>query len=121
MGAPNHCAGRQISAGGPEKSQQFHNYFLQCSKFPSERTQVRTLGRQTCFLPRAQSNLVTPLLQFSFHPKHSLHSLQYLTTNLTFKILHSYHNQCARKTRKRFSTTASSKPKNIPKSCTSSP
>jgi len=33
-----------------------------------------------------------------------------LTTNLTFEILHSYHNQCAHKTMKRFSTTASSKP-----------
>jgi len=32
------------------------------------------------------------------------------STNLTFKILHSYHNQCAYKT-KRFSTTTSSKPK----------
>jgi len=29
----------------------------------------------------------------------------------TFKILHSYHNQCPRKTMKRCSTTASSKPK----------
>jgi len=45
---------------------------------------------------------------FSLKP---LHSLQYLTTNLTFKILHSYHSQCAHKTMKRFSTTASSKPK----------
>jgi len=31
---------------------------------------------------------------FSLQP---WHSLQYLT-NLTFKILHSYHNQCTRKT-----------------------
>jgi len=28
-----------------------------------------------------------------------------------FKILHSYHNQCARKTMKGFLTTATSKPK----------
>jgi len=34
-----------------------------------------------------------------------------LTTNVTFKILHSYYNQCARETMKRFSTPASSKPK----------
>jgi len=53
MGVPNHC-------GGAEKSQQFHNYFLQYSKFPSERPHVRTWGRQTCFLPRTQSNLVHP-------------------------------------------------------------
>jgi len=37
MGAANHCGGRQMSAGGAEKSQQFHKYFLQYSKFPSER------------------------------------------------------------------------------------
>ena len=48
-------------SGGAEKSQQFHNYFLQYSKFLSERPQVRTWECQTCFLPRAQSKLVTPL------------------------------------------------------------
>jgi len=32
------------------------------------------------------------VLQFSIHSNH-LHSLKYLTTNLTFKILHAYHNQ----------------------------
>jgi len=37
-------------------------YLLQCSTFASERHQVRTWGRQTCFLPQAPSNLVTPLL-----------------------------------------------------------
>jgi len=47
--------------GDAEMSQQFHKYFLQYSKFPSGRPQVRTWGRQTCFLPRAPSNLVTPL------------------------------------------------------------
>jgi len=52
--APNHC-------GEHRKSQPFHKYFLQYSKFPSERPQVWTWGRQTCFLPRAPSNLVTPL------------------------------------------------------------
>ena len=49
---------------GAEKSQQCHKYFLQCSTFTSERSQVRTWGRQTCFLPRAPSNLVTPLLHW---------------------------------------------------------
>ena len=54
MGAPNHCGGRQTS-------QQCHKYFLQFSTFASERPQVRTWGHQTCFLPRAPSNLVTSL------------------------------------------------------------
>jgi len=60
-GAESLC-GRQITAGGAEKSQQCHKYFLQCSTFASERPhQVRTWGRQTCFLPRAPSSLVTSL------------------------------------------------------------
>jgi len=45
-----------------EKSQQCHKYFLQHSTFTSERLQVRTWECQTCFLPRAPSNLVTPLV-----------------------------------------------------------
>jgi len=53
-GAPNHC-------GGAEKSHKCYKYFLQCNEFAFERAQVRTWGRQTCFLPRAPSNLVTPL------------------------------------------------------------
>ena len=52
--APNHCK-------GAEKSPKCHKYFLQHSKFASERSQVRTWVRQTCFLPRALANLVTPL------------------------------------------------------------
>jgi len=54
--------GHQITAGGAEKSQQCRKYLLQYSTFASERPQVRTWGRQTCFWPRAPSNLVTPLL-----------------------------------------------------------
>jgi len=54
MGVPNHC-------GAAEKSQQSHKYFLQYSKFASERAQIPPWGRQTCFSPRAPSNLVTPL------------------------------------------------------------
>ena len=46
--------------GGAEESQQCHKYFLQYSVFASERRQIRTWGRQTRFLPRAPSNLVTP-------------------------------------------------------------
>ena len=52
--APNHY-------GSAEMSQKCHKYFLQYSEFASERAQVPTWGRQTCFLPRAPSNLVTPL------------------------------------------------------------
>ena len=37
-------------------------YFLQYSKFAFERPQVRTWGRQTCFFPRAPTNLATALL-----------------------------------------------------------
>jgi len=51
--APNHC-------GYTEKSQKCHKYSLQYSKFASERAQVRTWGRQTCFLPLAPSNIVMP-------------------------------------------------------------
>ena len=54
--------GRQIAVGGAIKSQQCHKHILQYSTFASERPQVRTWGRQTCFLPRAPSDLVTPLL-----------------------------------------------------------
>jgi len=40
---------------------------LQYSAFASEKPQVRTYGRQTCFLARAPSNFVTPLtvIQYS--------------------------------------------------------
>jgi len=52
--APNHCV-------ATEKSQPCHQHFFQYRTFASERPQVRTRGRQTCFLPRAPSSLVTPL------------------------------------------------------------
>jgi len=51
--APNYCGGK--------KSQQCHKHFLENSTFASERPQVRTWGRQMCFLPQAPSNLVTTL------------------------------------------------------------
>jgi len=54
--ALNHYGGAQW-LWGTEKSQQCHKHFLQYSKFSSERAQVRTWGRQTCFLPRAPSAL----------------------------------------------------------------
>ena len=53
--------GRRMIAGVPETSQYCHKYFLQDSTFASKKPQVRTWGRQTCFLPRAPSSLVTPL------------------------------------------------------------
>jgi len=39
--------GRRMTAGGDEKSNQCHKYFLQYSTFASERFQARTWGRQT--------------------------------------------------------------------------
>jgi len=79
MGAPNHC-------GGAEKSQQCLMYFLQYSTFSSERPQVWTWGRQTCFLPRAPSYFVTPLQVwevnlkirlYEFHPGYCCHILRF--------------------------------------------
>jgi len=47
---------------GAEKSQGCHKFFLQFGTFDSEIPQFRTWGRQTCFLLRAPSNLVTLLI-----------------------------------------------------------
>jgi len=44
--------GCRITGGGAENSQQCHKCFLQCTTLAPERP---------CFLPRAPSNLVTPL------------------------------------------------------------
>jgi len=66
--ALNHCGGRR-------KSQQYHKCFLQCSKFAPERAQVRTWGRQSCFLPRAPSNLATPRLHWQ-HTRNCFLALQ---------------------------------------------
>ena len=48
------------------------SHVFQCSTFASERPQVRTWGRQTwsrqtCFLPWAPSNLVTPLTVIQYY------------------------------------------------------
>jgi len=53
---------RQITAEGAEKLRQCYKHFLQCNTSASEKTQVRTWGRQTCSLPQAPSNLVMPLV-----------------------------------------------------------
>ena len=48
------------------------------STFASERPQVRTEGRQTCFLPRAPSNLVTPLERSRLNPRKVATNLELL-------------------------------------------
>ena len=58
---------RKITMGSAETSQPCLKYFVQYSIFASERPQVRTWGRQTCFLPRAPYILVTPV-----YPLHML-------------------------------------------------
>jgi len=50
--APNHY-------GSAKKSLQYQKYFLQQQICFRKKPQVRTWGRQTCFLSRAPSNLVT--------------------------------------------------------------
>ena len=54
--------GSRMTAEGEEKTQQCHKHFLQYSAFASDRFQVRAWACETCFLPRAPSNLVTPVL-----------------------------------------------------------
>jgi len=59
--------GRPATMGAPndyrvaEKSQQCHKHFLQYTAVTSKISQLRIWGRQTCFFPRAPSNLVMPL------------------------------------------------------------
>ena len=55
MGAPNGCGGRRKV---PTMSQVLPSTPYICLQRP----QARTWGRQTCFLPRAPSNLVMPLV-----------------------------------------------------------
>jgi len=58
--APNHYDGAKWLRRH-RKVPKVSKYFLQYSECASERSQVRTWGRQTCFLPRAPSNLATTL------------------------------------------------------------
>jgi len=53
--------GRRMTEWGAKKSQPCHKYFLQYSAIASRRPRVQTWGRQTCFLPRAPSDLVASL------------------------------------------------------------
>jgi len=78
--APNHY-------GDAETSQQCHKHLLQYTTFVSERPQVRTWGRQTCFLPRAATNLVTPLLRPG--PKKALGIIHFGSTIA----LHFFHGK----------------------------
>jgi len=59
---------RRITAGSSKSPKHFSQY----STFASERPQVRTWGRQTCFLPRAPSNLVTSLNMLDFNVQYML-------------------------------------------------
>jgi len=54
-------SGRRVTMRAPKNPNNVTSTVLQCSTFASERPQVRAWGRQTCFLPRAPSDLVTPL------------------------------------------------------------
>jgi len=78
--------GRPVTAGAPndcrvaEKSQQCHKHFLQYTTFTSKISQVRTWGRQTCFFPRAPSNLVMPLTLIRLLPLQlRLERIQYIS------------------------------------------
>jgi len=53
--------GRRITAEGAEKFRKCHKYFSAVNLPPKELS-FEHWGRQTCVLPRAPSNLVTPLL-----------------------------------------------------------
>ena len=52
---------------------------LQCSAFASESPQVRTWGRQTCFLPRAPSNLVASLTVIRYSYSLSMYEVRSCT------------------------------------------
>jgi len=56
--------------GDAEKFQQCHKYFIQYSALASKRSQVRTPGRQTCFLPGASSPLPVDLRRVYLNPGH---------------------------------------------------
>jgi len=53
--------GAELLRGAPKSRNNVTSTFFN-SKFSLERPQIRTLGRQSFFLPRASSDLVTPLM-----------------------------------------------------------
>ena len=60
-GASGHNSPGAESLRGVKKAQQCHKHIFQNSTFASETPQVRTWGRQICFLLQAPSNPGTPL------------------------------------------------------------
>ena len=58
--APNHCEWRRMTVGVP-KVPTMSQVLSSINAFASERPKVQTWGCQTCFSPRAPSNLVTTL------------------------------------------------------------
>jgi len=92
-------SGRRMTAGGAEKSKQYHKHFLQCSTFASESPQVRTWGGQTCpnFPKIARKTFMrqTFSVQFSvsvgalYFPLHCCHRLQ--NKNFYFTITQLWH------------------------------
>ena len=98
MGTPNHC-------GVAEKSKNVTSTFFN-SRIASERPQVRNWGRQTSFLTRSPSNLVTPLVQIYCGLRNctgnipetvlsfSFRKLLKSCVSYTFSILHSYFHCC---------------------------
>ena len=65
MGVPNHCGRRRMNFWVRRKVQTMSQELFVISYIACERPQVRTWGRQTCFLSRSQSNLVTPAPLFA--------------------------------------------------------
>jgi len=63
--------GRRVT--GAENPNNVTSTVLQCSTFASEKPQVRIWGRQTCFLPRAPSDLVTPLAVIQYSSAFSMY------------------------------------------------
>jgi len=47
---------KRLTENVSAKKKSFRKYFFQYSTFAPRRPQIRTRGRQTCFLPRAPSN-----------------------------------------------------------------
>jgi len=78
---PSHYGGAKSLRGAPKRPNKCPNKCLvQYRTFSSERPRFRTCGRQTCFLPRAPSNLVAPCLPVAM--------LQYCDTGAMKIIMH---------------------------------
>ena len=60
---------RKITMGSAETSQPCLKYFVQYSIFASERPQVRTWGRQTCFCPGPHISSLRPCTHYTCFSK----------------------------------------------------